>query len=55
MAHLLCSTEKSGASAKTERERERERVRCGEWVKKGCGVGRKLDQWSSIYEGVETG
>ncbi len=21
---------------------------------KGCGVGHKLDRWSSIYEGLET-
>ncbi len=35
MAHLLYSTEKSRASAKTERER----VRGREWVKKGCSEG----------------
>ena len=39
----------------SEGERERERVRCGVWVEKGCSVGHKLDHWSSIYEGLETG
>jgi hypothetical protein len=34
----------------TEREGERERERCGALVKKGCGMGHKLDCWSSIYE-----
>jgi hypothetical protein len=29
----------------TEREGERERERCGALVKKGCGVGHKLDCW----------
>jgi len=31
------------------RERERERDR--EWLRKGCGVGHKIDCWSIIYEG----
>ncbi len=40
---------------KREGEREKERERCGVLVKKGCGVGRKLDHWSSIYEGLDMG
>jgi hypothetical protein len=27
-------------------ERKRESVWCGEWVKKGCSVGHKLDRGS---------
>jgi len=34
------------------RERKCERQRVG---KKGLRVGHKLDHWSSIYEGLETG
>jgi hypothetical protein len=35
-----------------ERDRERERDGDGdrEWLKKGCGMGHKLDCWSIIYE-----
>jgi hypothetical protein len=35
-----------------ERDRERERDGDGdrEWLKKGCGMGHKLDHWSIIYE-----
>jgi hypothetical protein len=37
-----------------EREiEERERKKCSALVKKGCGVGYKLDSWSCIYEGPE--
>jgi hypothetical protein len=39
---------------KTEGEREREK-RYGVLMKKGCGVGHKLDRWSSIYEGLDMG
>ncbi len=34
-------------------EREREGERCSALVKKGHGVGHKLDRWSSIYEDLE--
>ncbi len=36
-------------------EREKETVRGRAWVEKGCGISRKLDDWSSNYEGLETG
>jgi hypothetical protein len=38
-----------------EGEREWEREICGAYMKKGCGMGHKLDQWSSICEGLKDG
>ncbi len=38
------------------RERKREdgtRVRDEVWLRKGCGVGHKLDNWSNINEDLE--
>jgi len=49
----LYSTERSGERARQrEREKEREQVK-SERQRKGCGMGHKLDYWSSNYEGLE--
>ncbi len=40
------------------RERKREdgkRVRDEVWLRKGCGVGHKLNHWSNINEDLEKG
>jgi hypothetical protein len=41
---LVYRMKRSGARA-------RSRERGGGWLRKGWGVGHKLDHWSSIYEG----
>jgi hypothetical protein len=47
---------KEWGEGKTERERERVKSeRPGVWLRKGCGMGHKLDRWSSIYEGLKKG
>ncbi len=35
----------------SKREGERDGERDREWLRKGCGVGHKIDCWSIIYEG----
>ncbi len=43
--------ERKGVVRGQEGERERERETDRRWLRKGCGMGHKLDHWSSINEG----